>query len=34
MSEQMLIWVEVIFNISYLSVVWGMVAWMASHKER
>lgn len=32
MSEQMLIWVEVLFNISYLAVVWGMVAWMASHK--
>ena len=33
MSNEMRMWVEVIFNISYLLVVWGMVLLMALRQE-
>lgn len=34
MSEELRILVEVLFNISYLVVVWGMVLLMATRQER
>jgi hypothetical protein len=34
MSEQMRVWMEVIFNISYLVVVWTLVILMIVHRNR
>lgn len=34
MSEAMRTWVEIIFNIAYLLVVWGLVVAMALRRER
>lgn len=34
MSEEMRMWVEVIFNVCYLAVVWTMVFWMAKRQNR
>ncbi len=34
MSEEMRMWVEVIFNLCYLAVVWTIVFWMAIRQYR
>ena len=34
MSEQMRMWVEIIFNISYLLAIWGIVVAMAINSRR
>jgi hypothetical protein len=34
MSEELRIWVEVLFNISYLVVVWGMVGLMLFRRDQ
>jgi hypothetical protein len=34
MTEEVRMWVEIIFNIAYLMVIWGMVVAMAIHKNQ
>jgi hypothetical protein len=34
MSEEMRMWVEVIFNVCYLAVVWTIVFWMAKRQNQ
>ena len=34
MSEEMRMWVEVIFNVCYLGIVWTVVFWMAKRQNR
>ena len=33
MSEEMRMWVEIIFNLTYLVVVWGLVIAMLRHRH-
>lgn len=34
MSEAALMWVEIVFNILYLVVIWGLVVAMIAHRDR